>query len=653
MSAPAYLALLSQPSVAWILLAEVQVRQALRGWTSEGSGAYSVPIRLSTHPSAVRPDLGLYLGLNAVWEGVTALTLQASVAAVKANAGSYFYDAATATLYVRSVGTVNPDTLSLVQWGGTVRVSTSPFCPTDQPPYDAQIDASSVPSIEASRPDLLRGISAFPSGNLSLANADGFWDYLCDITPAANWLWINNTVRLLLGADGLAYADFEPLALMQLPAPPKCGDAVATLPLRSISNALKTSFPRHTLGDFYGPSIAVGGGTPSASLPMWWGSVADAPLVFVGDNGLRNKWVSGDMFYLSAVTYASVSAIDRSTGVRTLLTGGGVDYFILGGGDKAIDISKTYDPATYDIVADVSQAATTCGSVALAILTACGIPSALIDAATFSQADADNPAVVGLWAGLPPGLLTAADALGALTSGADLLDRVTRSTFCQVVLSPAGQWTASVWDPSFDLASLPMLTDDDLLACDPAPSVPVLSTGVKVKYGQKVYGGTWSETTSSPGAASFEQNTDEANTVSVESALATATDAVAHAQRLALIDSRPKLQIQIKTGPRLMNLSVGDKVRIARDRGPSTSGVFDAVMEIESHSKTLRDLLVAAAVGNQRGLGELVKRVAPDGTPDWATASADARRSYGFAADDTTRMVDTTDRATYLQGVSW
>ncbi|MEO8483319.1 MAG: hypothetical protein ABI634_13990 [Acidobacteriota bacterium] len=654
MASAAYTALLAQPNVQWKLLAEGQVRRALRGWTSEGSSAYSVPLSLYSHPSTIRADLGLYLGVDFVLEGITPLTARASVALVKANASSYFYDTATSKLYVRTSGGVNPDGLALVQALGTIRLATTPVNFSDQPPYDAQIDGASAPTIEASRPDLLRGISAYPSGNLTLVNADGFWDALCDTTPAAGWLWINNTIRLLLGGDDMVYSDYEPLATMQMSTPPKCGDMAATFQLRSISNAIKTSFPRHTLGDFYGPSITLGGGTPtpSASLPMWWGRVADAPLVFVSDNGLRNKWISGDMYFLSTVTYGAVSALERATGTRTALTdiaAGGTDYFVLGGGDRSIEIIKTWDPLLYDIVADVSQPAQTCGAVAQAILAACGIASTLIATATFAQADLDNPAPIGIWAGVRSG----SDVLSSLRSGADLLDEDTRSTFCGVTLSNAGQWTAKVWDGSFDLSTTPVLTDADLLSCDPPQTVPVLSTGVKVQFGRKIYGDTWSETSSSRTAAPFEQNSSDTNTTTVQTCLANAADAGAHAQRLALIDSLPKSPLQIRVGPTLMNTAVGNKVRIRRSRGPSSTGTFDQVMEVESFSKRLGDLTVGALVGNQRGLGELVKRVAPDGTPNWAAASADQRRQCAFLADDTTGMVDTSDRTTFKQAVIW
>ena len=652
MASAAYLALLEQASVEWTVLAEVQLRQALRGWTSEGSSAYSVPFSLYTHSTALRLDRGLYRGLDAVWVGRTPLTLLASVAAVKAAAGSYYYDAATEKLYVRTSDSVNPDTLALIQALGTLRLATSPPDFSDQPPYDAQLDADNLPSVEASRPDLLRGLSKYPSGNLTLLNADGFWDPLCDVTPAAGWLWLNNTVRLLLGGDALAYSEYEVIATMQMSDVPKCADLSTTIQLRSISNAIGLSFPRHTLQDWYSSSVSLLGGTPSASLPVWFGVVREAPLVFVGDNGTRNKWISGDPFILTAVTYSNLYAVERATGTRTALTdiaSGGTDYLYLGGADRAMEVIKAWDAATYDIIADVSQSGQSCGAMALQILQACGIPSALIDTASFTQADLDNAAPLGLWIGVRQG----SDLVSALRSGADLLDEVGRSTFLDVVFASTGLWTATVWDPSFDLATTRVLTDDDLFTCDAPQRVQVLSSGVKVQYARAVYADTWSETASSRSAALAEQNTDSENTKTVQTCLVNLVDAATHAQRCALIDSRPTQPLRIRTGPVLMNYSVGDKVRIVRARGPASGGTLDRIFEIETLSKSLKTLECVAMLGNQRGLGEAVKRVAPDGTPDWASASADERRQYAFVADDVTHMVDPSDRTTYEQAVIW
>lgn len=651
MASAAYLSALAQASSKWCLLAEVQVRRALRGWTSEGSSTWSVPLSLYSHAATLRADRGLYLGLDGVWEGTTALTLRADVATVKANASSYFHDAATDKLYVRTSGGVNPDGLSLVQAVGTMRLSTQPPEFTDKPPYDAQIDGESLPSLLSSRSEMLRGISTYPYGDITLRNTDGFWDSLGDVLPATGWLWLNNTVRLLLGVVGMVYADYEVLASMQISAAPQVGDETARLQLLSVGSATKTAFPNHTMQDFYSFSVILGGGTPSASLPVWFGSVKEAPLVFALDNGTRNKWVSGDMFHVLPVAYSNLYAIERATGIRTALTDistGGTDYFFLGGADRSIDIIKAWDAATYDIIADVEQASKTCGAVAQRVLIACGIPTALIDTSSFDQADLDNPAVIGLWAGVRNG----DDVVTALVTGADMLDDIRRATFCDVVLSTSGLWTAKVWDPSVPtLTSVSKLTDADLLVFRPESSVTELTTTVKVQYGRSVYSDTWSETSSSRGASQAEQQV--ATTFTLQSLLATLADASAHAQRLSLLESRMKLRYRAEVGPVLLNAVVGDKVRVQRSRGPSSTGSFDQVLEIESISKNLASLSCEVILGNMRGLGESVKRVAPDGTPDWASASADERRQYAFVADDVTGMVDPADRTTYLQAVIW
>lgn len=639
MASAAFLALLAQPIVRWTLLAEIQVRQALHGWTSEGSGAYSCPCDLYTHPTTLRADRGLYRGLDAVWELTTPLTVRASLAAVQAS-GGYYHDGTT--LYVKTSGGVNPDTVAMVQAVGTVRVATAPVTFTDQPPYDAQLDGSRLPSLLAQRPDLLRGILAYPLGDLTVTNADGFWDYLADPTPATGWQWLNNTVQIRLGGEDLAYSDYELITTMQVAAFPAAGNLTVTFQLRSQANALNRVVTRYTVQDRYGSGVSP---NSSARLPYWHGHVRQAPLVFVYDNGLRNKW---DAHFSGVFEQdGDVVAVEKATGTRTVLVGGGTDYLFTSGPSAAFDIDKTYDPDLYDIYADLAKPDTaTAGAIALAILRDCGIPDAQIDLASFDALDADYPVRLGLWAGVRPGQ----DAVTGLVTGAELINLLERSGPLSVV-NDGYLWRAALWDPSFDLATAALLTDADLRTCEPATEAPATSTGIKVQYRHAIYDDTWSETSSSSTEAQAAQQ--DSHTETVATAIVDLADAAVLAARLALIDRLPKLRFDIETGPVLFTARIGDKVRVQRPRGPASVGTFDLVMEIESLTKDLAALSVRARIGNMLGLGESVKRVAPPGTPAWASASADERRQYAFVADPTTQMVDPTDRTTYRQAVVW
>jgi protein involved in polysaccharide export with SLBB domain len=173
---------------------------------------------------------------------------------------------------------------------------------------------------------------------------------------------------------------------------------------------------------------------------------------------------------------------------------------------------------------------------------------------------------------------------------------------------------------------------------------------ISVRYGQAHYAGTWQVETTSLGEARY--RLDAETTEPIETCLADEADAFVLAHRLQLIGSNLPIEIEIEDGPLLLTYSPGDKIRIQRDRGPSLTGSFDQPMEIERISKSIADVAVQATVSNMRGLGPVVKRAAPDGTPDWASASDDDTMQYAYATDDNGFVV-TGDGTTFRQAVPW
>ncbi len=640
MASAAYLEALASGSARWVVLARLTAREGLHGWTSAGSGAYSLSWDPYTHPTALRADRGLYRELLGVTENGTALTARASLAAVQANPGSYYFDEAAQVLYVETAGSVHPDTVALLQAEFVVRVATETVAFAGQPPYDGQIDGQALPTVRMDRPELLRGILSFPSGDLTVANADGFWDY-----PAAAWIWTNGEIAFLAGTASMAYADFEPVATMQIARDPAAGDLGATFQLRSRSNATNRAFPQTLISVLHGGSAGQG-----RYAPMFWGRVFDVPCYYLfQSSGSRNRWLMVDSLTVAgtSIPIHSLEAVDRATGVRTVLTDG-VDYFSLGGGASfyAVDVSTTYDPATYDIVGALeAPVLSTCGAVARDILLLCGVPAAEIDTAAFDQADLDNPAPISLY--VAGGDI---DASGLVT-GAELLNRLERSCLLSVFQGAGGLWTCRVWDPSFDWAGLSVYTDADLFAVAPEAQVtrqPVAA--VSVRYAHEQYRDRWSEVTRSTTEASA--RLDGTETEVVETCLAQVTDATRLAQRLQLVASSVPIEIAIEAGASLLAANPGDKIRLQRPRGASRTGTVDQPMEIDAITKRLSDMGATVRLSNQRGLGALVKVAAPAGTAAWASATADERMQYAYATDGNGFVV-TGDGTTYRQAVGW
>jgi len=621
---------LAAQATSRIVLVELEPSEALIGWASEGSGAYSVAWSPYTHQQTAAPVLGVYREFVEAREDGTALTARASVAAVKANAGSYWYDEATTTLYVKTSGGVNPDTLALVEAVFRVRVSSEPVNFSGQPPYDAQIDGSQLPSLEVERATPLVGISTLTSGSLSLVNANGFWDI-----PSVAWLWTNRKATIRIGGGAMTYSDFQKVAVLQIARPPAAKNDVCVFQLRARANALTRSFPQHTYADGYG-FVSSDSPLHGQYMPMWWGTVYDAPLTPLTSIGLtgfagKTRCNAIDPAIATAstgITFLEIRAYPKAGGAAVVVTN-----YLYGLGNEFVDLDAALSEDDYDFRADMALAVVltdtaryrTYGQIAPQVLGFCGIPSTEIDAAAFAALDVDAPQPLGIYV---PGGATSDPAV--LVQGADLLDRLGRSVLASLMLGTDGLWTARVFDPSFDFLNLTTLDETSLFSFAPVDAIgdPQISEA-RVTYRPRIGAGTAAELTRSSTRAQAALN--GANSLPVDTALVDDADAAVLAARLVQIGQAQPLELAALTPPDLMAALPGDKYRLRRTRGPSLTGVLDLVVEVVSISKRLSDMTVDVVLGNQQGLGETIKRVAPNGTPVYGSATSDQRRAYAFA----------------------
>lgn len=670
--------LVTQANAEFVVLADVQVRQSLRGWTSDGAGAYYVPYDLYTHPTTIRTDHGLYRGVDSVLENLTPLTLRASIAAVQANSGSYFYDSATGRIYVRTAAAVNPDTISLMQAVFTVCASTHARNFVAGRHYAPMLDGNSIPSLHAEQSDFLSGLTIAPSGALSMQNADGFWDY-----PASAWNWMNGSVTIRIGGEALPLSEYQTLSTLLITQNPAAGDLAATLSLRSLNDALAAALPQHTYDDLADgsamltfPNAVAASELHGQYMPVIFGTVYGVPLqrldiagvtdasytiCSIGDPRVSPGGPRGSYEWIMTFDLLGGRRRNKATGAITeLALGTEIQKFSFSTTTGNVKVTNGYSPDTYDFFADVNvqwlvndSAATvfgsvtspTVGSLLLLLLVAAGIPLSQIDTAALATADAAAPEIRGVYiAGgtAPQCLVTTQDAVNRLR------------TFELIYVNTIGKWTCKVWDPSFAFTSLPILTDRDILSWTPNdnPSQPVASN---VPVLSRVEPGTGrAVSTSASSLESVSALQQRRGFGAVSSPYVDSVDAATYAQRLLALAQQPPVEIDVVVGPAFMTVSFGDKFRVMRARGPSTGTTgFDQVMEVISFTKNPASMTVDLRLSNMRGLGESVKRVAPAGTPDWGSATADQKRQYLYAVDDTLQRASAGDPASFRPGVWW
>lgn len=633
MASAAYLAAVQNPNTAWFTLAEIQIRQALIGWTSDTLGAYYIAHDLYTHPTSIRADRGLYRGVDSVWEGLEPLTAQSSVANVRSNSGSFFYDATSGRIYVRTSGAVNPDTLAIIQSVGTLRFASTPVSFSDQPPYHSDVAANKFPTVRIDQSsDPLLGVSIYGSGDLTLQNADAFWDY-----ASVAYLWANNTVQFKVGADVFAYSDCEPMPPMQVVQPPTAGTTSAIFQLRALSNILDTAFPMHTVDDYFGlhPFWSIKG----TYMPMWWGTVLDRPLLDLSEIlGLgagiagKNRFLAIDPFMvlpldLSRIEVIQVRAYDKATGAMTVVTD--AHYAELG----QLDVDPAFDPTTYELRADMRRLSDVFsgnarelyqfGTIIPDMFTWAGAPSTTVDAAGFAATVTDAPQTLGVYVSGGSDFTSIAQTLG------DIINKCERSVLGSVHTSSGFTFTATIWTPFFVLSDLTVLDDVNITGFEPDGSrQEQVASAIRLRYAENGGTGAWSTVTSSSDAAAGQQGL--ATTLDVDTLLVEDTDAANQAARLRKIAQTATQRTMVSTRADLLNATPWQKFRVTRPRGPSLTGTVDTVLELLAATKNMSAPSVTATLGNQRGLG-IGFKLASHGLSSYGSETPEHHFQYAFA----------------------
>lgn len=663
-------ALVLQHSARWIVTLDQTAREELHGWTADGA-AYWVTLAPYTHPATLPKagggtwlSRGLYRIVTGASEGTTtgttALTVKTNKADVQANAGSCWYDEANEKLYVRTSGSVHPDTLSAMYADFTLRFATESVNVAGEVPYRGLLDGSSLPAVFAERPNLLLATVVSTEGDVSFSNGDGLFDYL-----AERYVWEQGTATLKIGGAGFALSDYITLAVSQVSRPMTSGDLSAKLQLSARANALGSILQRtYRDSDNYGysgPLEPAFNYLYSYYMPLFWGRVYNVPLTqYASEVVGQSKFFACDRF-MKRPTVSAVYAVEKATGVRTILTEF-TDYYNAPfvPDEWRIDIvTSAWSPDTYTFTADLDYRAGAsmtypqAGAILQDALELLGFMTAQINSTTFDAADALAPALLGVY--IPGG---PSSVIGDRVTGSDLATLLARSTLGDLQFDTDGRARLDPWDPSFDLDTVLTLHEPDILSWRPVETVTAHPTAkVQVFYKKEIGLGPdgvdrFAESVQdSSGEAAARLKKGE--TESVETALVDDADATPHAARLRLINDRQPLEWSLKTGAKLMDRRVGDKVRVVRPRGETLSGSFDRVLEIVKLTKQLATMECEATLGNMRGLGERVKRAAPSGGAAWSSATSDERRAYAYACDPTTGCVDTADPTTFQQAVSW
>lgn len=615
----------------------------LTGWTGTGGQPNTYQKTVGNRTAAVAGLGTLYRRVTGVRIDGVELTARTSIANVNGNAGSWYWDEAASTVYVRTFGTaVDPDTLASVAVRVTFYLSTRPIVInlTDGNPstgiyFEPMLAPSGGPTHVEEVDDVFSGRKTTLGGELVAINTNGAWFPLAALESGYHFKGQRVTFRVggsYRGQD-LAYTEYKESATL-LVEDIIADELTCRMPLRPVLQLSEITLPVTPF--FESEYDALGDGVRGTFKPIIYGRAWVAPALSSTAGG--GTWTVADAAYQNLFAVHAVEAVSKADGAIASLTPG-VHYTVNLTACTVTLIGAQFSHLTHTLRADVTgKTAITGGPTGMRgylstfaeivedlLRTFVGATSADIDAAGFAEAHADARQELAVVLASPRSL---ASIIATAEEGYPSLERSINGTVQQ---TRAGQWTARVWDPIADVSTIPALRKEDFAGFLPSPRLEKLTTAVRVFYGYNGGADTWAyvDRVDTP----RRRLTGSKDGRDVFTFLRSPGDAEVMAKRYEAIEAFAALEVDFAERGILLALSsVGERVAVTYAPAPHTSGAYTSrVFSLVRLARGYAPLMSIA--GQLRDVDRLTNRVGrwkSSGAPNYATATPTQRLASGF-----------------------
>lgn len=646
---------LSATTRSEFILCEIEPTKTVMGFAAVGGATPNVyELAFPRFHQTDDIETWLYGRVVGVQENDTALTARASIALVNANAGSYWWDEATETLYIHSTTGGDPDSFTLVQVGVRFYLANAPIT-LELTPGDATTAVyyrpwltDDLPRIKRTREDLLFGSMAAPSGSVSFTNGHGAWWTL--VAPDGQWNWKYKPVRFYIGGsyDGLSLtrAQYVPMAAMRVEdtAP---NEGVCQFPLLPLQRFADLDLP---VTPYFLASYAnLGDGVEGTKKWIGYGRTTMRP--DLTDTLGHGVYTVADAAFQTLFAVHDVWAIEKSTEVWTLLTLT-TDYTVDLTACTVTIVNAAYAHADYAIAIDVTGKPDGSGGylyvfadiVEDLLTTFVGAGAADLDAPAFAAAAAEATNEISLWLKAPRSL---ASILATAGEGFPSLGRSAMGTVQQTV---EGTWTTSIWNANVDDIDTTMRRSDfaSFLA---KPKLKTVFPTVHVFYNYDHARGSWSVKEKDDPRTRYRTGSREI--AFLYTFLRDGSAAQRLAERYQLLAGGVTVEAAfVERGAKLVLKEGGGKTFITYDPAPAVAGAYDTQpFEILDLDVVMAPKLATSGVmGNFHGLGGRVGRIMANTAPNWSAATPTERQRSGFITNNN-GLADPLDPASADQSI--
>ena len=200
-----FAALIAEPSSEKIFLAEINPAEHLLGWTLTDGRTNTYEIIFLNEVITLADDSTETLRkvVSSVEEDGTALTKTApNLDFVEAIPGTWWQNTANGKLYIHTSGSDDPKGYTIIGFFWLYFATKGIILNSRY--YEPYIAQRGIPGLRQSNPNLYWGVISISGGNLVLLNNRGYFDQI-----ARKFIWIDKTVKILLGGDSLPYGEYE------------------------------------------------------------------------------------------------------------------------------------------------------------------------------------------------------------------------------------------------------------------------------------------------------------------------------------------------------------------------------------------------------------------------------------------------------------
>jgi len=548
-----------------------------------------------------------------------ALTTQASIAAVDANAGSYWHDTANGLFYIHAPdnGSPNHHTVIVYFW---VYFATKGIV-LDGRYYEPYIASDGIPAITQETQQIHWGASQISSGSVKMINSRGFFDQI-----TKRWIWNNKDIRLLLGGDALPYSEYTSIfagRIMQA----TFTKTSFTLDIESKAFALLRSLPINSYWKSTWPNLE--SAAEGKAIPYFWGvyDVTQAPLCTCINTAYA---ATTYQFKICDCTYHAIRSITQAY----VDYGAGAGWQTIAHGNEDLTNGTfTINAASFVVGTSKVKAALEgyhVGGVLIEgapeiaediLLNQCGYAAADLNAASFIASKAISDCALNV-------------PVESVASALTIIETICQSDLAFFDEDGAGLLRYRTWEPS-TIGTLPVLAKEDILA---EPEIiedsSQLYWKVKAGYSYQCAAATCLYTESSNDESKYKYGRDDYLTINTYHRTKAGADTITGRINWVTRNPSPVITLQLKAGQ--IDKNLGDKIKVTLARAPqqAAGGYDERVFEIISKEVSCFPLMVTVRGRDLMDYGANVGFIMADTAPDWATATVQERDDSGFWCDD-------------------